>query len=485
MTFGVTPEGFKAKKFTDIVTEIGEALKTELGIDIDSDPDSIAKILTNIYSLPLADEWAATQSLQSMFDIDKSEGKHLDDLVGYVGLRRLQAAASSGNEYITAAQSVAIPSGSTFKDISGNNYVNNSAITVSSENCVSLTLGIGAGVVVGDVLTVISNEVVSSITVTTTTAAAINLLSADITNKSLVNGVTATDTSVGLDLSLTIVSNDDSTPAVITNSNNLITTSVTSFGLVAKDIVGSFGVSANTVTIPPAIVGITSVTNRYLFVEGRPQESDIDLRTRHKLSVSTAGAATVEAIKADLLGVTGVITAFVIENDTLVTSPDNIPPKAFLAVVKGGSDQDIGDALWLTKGAGVETYGSTQVATIDSQGSTQFVNFSRPDPIYIHMNVDYSLYDEQSSQFPTNGAQLMTDILVDYGAGLSVGEDVIPQRFATQLFNTVGGLGVVNVTIGSTVGINDPTPPLTSNILSVGRVAEADFNALRITINEV
>ena len=485
MTYGVTSTGFKAKRFTDIVTEIGEALKTELGIDIDSNPDSVAKILTNIYSLPLADEWAATQALQSMFDIDKAEGKHLDDLVGYVGLRRLQSAASFGKEYISSSQTVTIPSGSTFKDASGNKYINSSSIVVTKENCVNLTLVVDTGVTVGSILTLTINTVISTITVATTVANAVNLLVADITNKTNSNKVTATDTSVGSVLSLSIVSNDDTVPAIINTSNNLLVYSITSFGTVAKDVVGNFGVSANTVTVPPAIVGITSVTNRYLFVEGRNQESDIDLRDRHRLSVSTAGAATVEAITADILGVAGVITALGLEKDTLVTSADNIPPKSFLAIVTGGADQDIGNALWLTKGAGIESFGSTQVTIIDSQGSTQFVNFSRPEPIYIHLNVDYSLYDEQSDQFPTNGEQLMSDILVEYGTGLGSGEDVIPQRLATQLFNSIGGLGTVNITAGSTVGPNDPTPILTANILPIGRVAEADFDALRITINEV
>ena len=485
MTYGVTSAGFKAKRFTDIVTEIGEALKTELGIDIDSDPDSVAKILTNIYSLPLADEWAATQALQSMFDIDKSEGKHLDDLVGYVGIRRLQSASSFGSEYITASQAVTVPSGSTFKDVAGNKYVNRSIIPVTKENCVNLDLTLDGGVIIGSILTITVNEVISTVRVNTTVPVAVTLLVADISNKTSSNGVTAIDTSSGGVISLSIVSNNDTVAAVINTSNNIITSSITSFGKVYKDAVGNFGVSANTVSIAPAIVGITSTTNRYLFVEGRYQESDIDLRNRHRLSVSTAGAATVEAITADILGVAGVVTAFILENDTLTFSADNIPPKSFLAIVKGGVDQDIGDALWLTKGAGIETAGSTQVTVIDGQGTSQFVNFSRPEPIYIHLNVDYTLYSEQSDQFPTNGVQLMSGVLVEYGAALGVGEDVVPQRLATQIFNSIGGLGTVNITAGSTVGPNDPTPPLTASILSIGRVAEADFDAIRITINEV
>jgi hypothetical protein len=201
--------------------------------------------------------------------------------------------------------------------------------------------------------------------------------------------------------------------------------------------------------------------------------------------LSTAGAATVEAIRSDLLVVEGVTTAFVIENDTEVTSAEDIPPKAFLSVIKGGLDQAIGDALWLTKGAGIQTDGNIQVTVIDSQGTNQYVNFSRPLPVYVHANIDYTLYSEQSGDFPTNGVQQIKEQVLAFGEALSVGEDVIPQRIATQLFNTIGGLGVVNVTVGSTVGPNDPTPTLTSAILPVSQISEADFSTLRITVAEV
>ena len=62
---------------------------------------------------------------------------------------------------------------------------------------------------------------------------------------------------------------------------------------------------------------------------------------------------------------------------------------------------------------------------------------------------------------------------------------MIPQRFATQVFNNVGGLSVVNVTTGSTVGPNDPTPTLSGNVLPVDTISEANFDGLRITFTEV
>ena len=484
MAFGVTSEGFKAKKYADIIEEVGESLLTELNIDINSDPDSVAKILTSIFTLALADEWALPQALQSMFDIDKSEGKHLDDLVGYVGLSRLSSAASSGYEYITSTQEISIPSGTNFKDVSGNNYPSVGTILVTKSSFTDITLKLSSPLAVSDVLSVVINGVTSSSPVLTTVEAALNILVNSINNTptNLVVATSLEDTGV---FYLIIQNDNDLTPSTITNTNNLTTSSITSFGTVAKDVVGAFGVTSNTVTVAPAISGITSVTNRYPFTIGRLLESDIDLRVRHSLSLSTAGAATVEAIRADLLIVDGVTNAFVLENDTLFTDADNIPAKAFLSVVKGGLDQDIGDALWQTKGAGIQTDGDIQVTVVDSQGVNKYVNFSRPLPVYVHVNVDYTLYSEQSTDFPTNGEAQIVEQVLAYGGALSVGTDVIPQRIATQLFNTIGGLGVVNVTVGSTVGPNDPTPTLTSAILPVSQISEADFSNLRITVVEV
>lgn len=483
MTFGVTSEGFKAKRFTDIVTELGEALSTQLNIDINSDPDSVAKVLTNIYALALSEEWALPQALQSMFDIDKAEGKHLDDLVGYVGISRLQAVGSNGNVYVTGNKILTIPSGSTFQDTNSNTYSSNNTLNVSPANYVSLKLD-GSGAANGSTytFTVSNGTTTSSLSrVVSTPSVTLPLLASDI-NIAAGSYLTA---SVIDSTTLLVVSDDDKVSLLSTYSGNLTLTEVISFGLVTRDTVGALSVPVSTVTTAPSISGITGTTNRYAFTLGREEESDIDLRNRHSLSLSTAGSATVDAIRADLLRVEGVTTAIVIENDTLALSVDNIPPKAFLCIVKGGEEQAIGDALWLTKGAGIETAGNITVVVVDSRGENQTVNFSRATQQYIWIDVDYTLYDEQSSQFPTNGEALMKSTCVSYGGGLAIGEDVIPQRFSTEIFNSVGGLATANVSIGVTQGEFDPKPAMSTAIIPISAIQESAFDTARITVTEV
>lgn len=479
MTFGVTSEGFKAKKFADIIAELSESLNTELGVDIDSDPDSIAKVITNIYALALADEWALPQALQSMFDIDKAEGKHLDDLVGYIGLSRLSAAKTTGKQYISANNELTVPANSVFKDIDDNEFLNSGEIFVGLLSCVDCRLEPNDSVIIGNILSVTVNGVTSSVTVTTSVSSAISILANSINSadNGAVAGVIAGQ--------INIAAVDDTLSMVITTTSNLDINSVSSFGTVSAPEVGDIGVGANQVTIPPALGGIVSTTNRYAYTTGRFQETDQDLRNRHSLSLSTAGAATVEAIRADILRVSGVSAAFVLENDTLVTDVNNIPPKAFLAIVKGGEAQDIGESIWTNKPAGIETYGNINVTVVDSQGDNQSVSFSRPNEKYIHMRVDYTIYSEESGDFPTDGEDQMLNQIIAYGDGLDVGEDVIPQRFSSQIFQNVGGLQRVDIYIGSTVSPNDPTPTLTNVTLPIDALSEANFSEARITFVEV
>ena len=116
------------------------------------------------------------------------------------------------------------------------------------------------------------------------------------------------------------------------------------------------------------------------------------------------------------------------------------PPKSFEAVVSGGSDADVAEEIWLSKPAGIQTFGNVNsgngIPIIDSQGDTQIIHFSRPTPIYIWVTLTLSLYSEET--FPTNGVQLVADAILAYGQSLGIGEDVLLQRVLCQIFKVPG-----------------------------------------------
>jgi len=112
------------------------------------------------------------------------------------------------------------------------------------------------------------------------------------------------------------------------------------------------------------------------------------------------------------------------------------PPKSFEVVVEGGTNEDIATQIWLTKPAGIETFGNTNFTITDSQGDPQTIFFSRPTPIYIWVQVALTLYTEED--FPPNGIQLEAQNILSYGNSLGVGIDVLFQRVLAQIFSVTG-----------------------------------------------
>lgn len=116
------------------------------------------------------------------------------------------------------------------------------------------------------------------------------------------------------------------------------------------------------------------------------------------------------------------------------------PPKSFEAVVEGGTDEAVANQIWLTKPAGIQTFGNVNsgngVQIIDSQGNPQVIYFSRPSPIYIWIQVALTLDTQET--FPANGTQLVQQAIFNYGESLGVGVNVLLQRVQAQIFSVPG-----------------------------------------------
>ena len=132
------------------------------------------------------------------------------------------------------------------------------------------------------------------------------------------------------------------------------------------------------------------------------------------------------------------------------------PPKSFEAVVEGGTDEAVANQIWLSKPAGIETFGNVNggegIQITDSQGNTQVIFFSRPTPIYIWVQVALTLYPEET--FPANGIQDVAIAILNYGNTLGVGVSVLLQRVLAQIF-TVPGIASGSMTIASTPSLTD------------------------------
>ena len=160
------------------------------------------------------------------------------------------------------------------------------------------------------------------------------------------------------------------------------------------------------------------------------------------------------------------------------------PPKSFEAVVEGGTDQAVAEQIWLSKPAGIETFGNVNngagITIIDSQGDPQVIFFSRPSQIFIWVTVALTLYTEET--FPANGIQLVAANINNYGNGLGVGIDVLFQRVLAQIF-AVPGIASGAMQIAATLAVNDSPSYGTSDIvIAESQISVFDLSRITVTV---
>ena len=162
------------------------------------------------------------------------------------------------------------------------------------------------------------------------------------------------------------------------------------------------------------------------------------------------------------------------ENDTDSTDAEGRPPHSIEAVVNGGETDEIGLAIWQKKAAGIDTFGSQSVSVNDSQGFPHTINFNRPLVVPVYLRITVTEYPEEA--LPPNAQTMITEAVIDYGNSLTIGNDVILQRFMGAIYSAVSGIGYITVTAST----NGST--YSSNNISIDARHVAVFDATRIQV---
>jgi uncharacterized phage protein gp47/JayE len=233
---------------------------------------------------------------------------------------------------------------------------------------------------------------------------------------------------------------------------------------------------AGTVTdILTPVSGWQSVTNPLPGVTGRVAETDAELRQRRRQSLRVIGAGSVEAIRARLLQeVQSIQSVAVFENREPTPDASGRPGHSFEAVIEGGDDDAIAVAIWNLKPSGIQTFGNVTRIVVDSQGDPQGINFSRPVEVPIRAVATVQI---DTTLFPAFGAAMIRDEIVRFGNTFGVGEDVAVKQFFCSLFEFAGV-----VDIDMTVERVDDGTTVTANVLPIGQVELAVFDAANVTV---
>lgn len=251
---------------------------------------------------------------------------------------------------------------------------------------------------------------------------------------------------------------------------------------VASESGATGNVLANTITVQAEPdVDVLTVTNAENATGGREIETDAELVNRLLGSSAANGSGTVDSIRSRLLGITGVRAASVIENNTMDTVDGNAP-KSIHAYVLGGNAQDVANAIFEKKAAGIATNGAQNISVLDASGNTQLIRFDYAVqvPIYVNANVT------TTSAYPSNGDALVEDAIIRYIGGLAqdgteynglgMGDDVVWTKLVQTILSQVDGVDDVDLTIGI-----DPGALGTGNIvIDPEEVAQTDVEKVAV-----
>lgn len=469
--------GLSIPTLQEIKAQLAEDLQTNIGLPLDVSERAVAGIVNSIFSAAVSNTYELLQAIYAQRTLETAEGVNLDDLVAYTKTYRLEASESysdvvyfSGDEGTNIIQGALVENPATKEK-----FKTTAPIVITSNNAHRVTYFVSS----------VENNTDYNISINGSTS--IYTSSAAATADEILAGLEAEFSgSTGYSVTkvgetLEIVSGFEDVPMNVIATTFLTAESVTTIGGLIATKTGVISAPIGSVTkILSPVAGWTEVYNPQAFLIGRDRETDEELRERQQESTGVSKLGTVDGITSAVRALSGVSRAFVLENDTNEIDSDLRPPKSYEVIVSGGDDDEIAAALWKSKPATIEMVGTNLVETPDIDGINRVVRFSRPEDIYIHVRVTYTIYDEEV--FPSAGEDLIKSAILKKASKMDIGEDVIPKRFYGGIYSDVSGIEDLVVEMAKTVNPEDSPVDFSEDPISIAFKEKADFVLARIEV---
>lgn len=217
--------------------------------------------------------------------------------------------------------------------------------------------------------------------------------------------------------------------------------------------------------------GWVSVINYADSVEGQKFETDAEAKARQAESTANPSRTVIEGTDGAIAAIDDVTRRRVYENKTNITDFRGLPPHSISAVVEGGSDYAVAEAIYLHKTPGCNTYGDIE---IDIERENLFeiddllpISFFRPAYKEIFVTISIKRLSGYSSSIEAR----IISAVSQYLNNIRIGDDLI-----------------ISAIWGTVQSVN---PNQTKNIFSVTEVTAGyeediqDRTDLEIKFNEV
>lgn len=239
-----------------------------------------------------------------------------------------------------------------------------------------------------------------------------------------------------------VVANASGSVVVYTATDVRLDLAGTATVLAQPDQMGAVSASANTLTvIRSPVFGWASVTNGLPMVVGKLREQDSKLRLRRTASVAKGNRNMVDSLEAALRDLVGVSEARVLENASVETDSNGLPPHSIHAVVLGGDDAVIASTIWARKTGGTPLIGSTEIQLLDANDHPQVVRFSRPTDVRVIARITVS---PRTGWTVAKPAQIKNALVGWVADTETVGDELANSELYTPL-NALGGFVTTSI----------------------------------------
>jgi hypothetical protein len=254
-------------------------------------------------------------------------------------------------------------------------------------------------------------------------------------------------------------------------------------GQFVSQVTGPIACAAGSLTqIYQAVPGWESVVNTADGVVGSDVETRAAFEARRAATVAGNSVNNLQAIRAAVLAVPGVLDCYATENDASSAQTIggvSLAANSVYVCVVGGASMAVAQAIWSKKAPGCAYNGTTTVAVTDSSYAvtppSYNVSFTYATPVPVYFNVQIA----NSTAVPSDAmAQIQNAILgafagEDGGSRAAIGQSLYASRF----YAAVAALGAWAEIISIQVGTASPGAAnyVTMNINQIPSTSAADI----------
>lgn len=190
-------------------------------------------------------------------------------------------------------------------------------------------------------------------------------------------------------------------------------------------------------SIVTSVSGWDSVESTADAVPGQLEGTDPEVREGMDGAVQTLGQATPGAAEQNLQELVPAITSLtILNNPNHFVDADLVPAHAMEAVIEGGDDQDIGDAIFEIWAGGTQSSGNTEVTVEDQNGDEQLVYFTRPVDVELWLRITIGTTGAEVA-VPAGADATVETAALALGLLYKPGQDAVPAFFEAAVHDTL------------------------------------------------